>query len=383
MDKIDKVLLRSVAEILPSKEGLAKLMESRKIRVYIGVDPTGSKLHLGHTIGLRKLQEFADLGHEAILVVGTGTVLAGDPAQRAETRKKITKEEIDENIKTWKSQAEKILDFKKIQIKYNGDWLKKLGYEDILNIASNISATQLFKREMFQNRIDRGDTIWTHELLYPLFQGYDSVVMDVDLEIGGTDQTFNMLIGRELQKKMENREKYVLTTPLVNGTDGKPMSKSSGNCIWLDDSAGDMYGKIMSLADTEIVSYWQNLTDLDPKQMTSLKSIDAKKHLAFEITKQYHGDSDAQSAQGNFENVFQKGQTPENIEKVKVEKSKWKVIDFLVEKNLADSKSAAKRLLDQGAIEINGQTQKESGVEFKNGQVVKIGKKKFVRVTLK
>lgn len=383
MDDIDKVLTRSVEEVLPDKESLTKLMDSKNIRVYLGVDPTGPKLHLGHTLGLRKLQEFANLGHEAILVVGTGTVLAGDPSQRAEARKKITREEIDENIITWKKQAGKVLDFDKIQIKYNGDWLSKLGYADILNIASNISAIQLFKREMFQTRTDRGDTVWTHELLYPLFQGYDSVVMDVDLEIGGTDQTFNMLIGRELQKKMNNREKYVLTTPLINGTDGNPMSKSSGNCIWLDDSAQDMYGKILSLADSEIVSYWENLTDLDPKQLVTLKPLDAKKRLAFDITKQYHADKEAKSAQSNFENTFQKGQMPEEIQEVKVSNPKQNLIDFLVENNLAESKSQAKRLLDQGAIEVDGVIQKEHIVDFKNGQVVKIGKRKFVKVVTK
>src|SRR3990167_7788256 len=228
MNKIDQILNRSVKQILPNKEGLEKLMDSKKIRVYLGVDPTGPKLHLGHSI----------------------------------PRKKIAGTEIDENIKTWKSQAEKIINFDKVKIKYNGDWLLKLNYADIINIASNISSTQLYKREMFQERTKRGQTVWTHETLYPLFQGYDSVAMDVDLEIGGTDQTFNMLIGREPQKKMNKREKFVLITPLISGTDGKPMSKSSGNCIWLDDSASEMFGKIMSMADIQIEEYWQMLTDL-------------------------------------------------------------------------------------------------------------------------
>src|SRR3989338_6796009 len=258
MTSIEEILTKRVAQILPSKEGLAELITAKKIRVYLGVDPTGSKLHLGHTIPMRKLQEFAELGHEAILVFGTGTVLVGDPSQRAQTRKKITEEEIAENIKTWKQQAEKIIDFDKVQIKQNGDWLLKLTVPAIINIASNVSSVQLFKRDMFQERIKRGDTVGTHEALYPLFQGYDSVAMDVDLEIGGTDQTFNMLIGRELQKKMANREKYVLTTPLISGVDGQPMSKSTNNCIWLDDKPGDMFGKIMSMADTQIGEYWTN-----------------------------------------------------------------------------------------------------------------------------
>lgn len=382
MGKVNEVLTRAVEETLPSREGLAKLMQSKKIRVYLGVDPTGTHLHLGHTIPMRKLQEFADLGHEAILLIGTGTVLAGDPSQRAKARPKITQAEIDENIKTWKEQASKVIDFSKVQIQENGDWLLKLTYADIISIASNISSVQLFKREMFQERIKRGDTVWTHEALYPLFQGYDSVVMDVDLEIGGTDQKFNMLIGRELQRKMKGREKYVLTTPLISGTDGRPMSKTSGNCIWLDDSPDDMYGKVMSTADIQIAEYWTNLTDLEAKKLTKLAPLEAKKELAFEIVGIYHGEEAAQKAQKQFENVFQKGHEPQDLETVEVKSPKQNLVDFLTENNLASSKSAAKRLVDQGAIEIDGKTASEAQVEFKDGQVVKIGKRRFVRVNL-
>ena len=381
MDKVNKVLTRAVEEILPSREGLTKMMQSKKIRVYLGVDPTG-RLHLGHTIPIRKLQEFADLGHEAILLIGTATVLAGDPSQRAQARTGITQEEIDENIKTWRQQAAKVINFNKVQIKQNGDWLLKLGLREILDIASKISATQLFKRDMFQERIRRGDTVWTHEMLYPLLQGYDSVVMDVDLEIGGTDQTFNMLIGRELQKKMNNREKYVLTTPLISGTDGKPMSKSSGNCIWLNDSPEDVYGKVMSTADTQIAEYWTTLTNLDPKRLTSLKPLEAKKELASEIVKLYHAQEAAQKAQREFESVHQKGQLPEDLETIKVASSRVNLVDFLTKNNLAKSKSDAKRLLKQDAIEIDGETASEAQVEIKDGQVIKIGKRKFVKVLL-
>ena len=382
MSNIDEVLEKNVAQILPDKEALKRLMDSKKIRVYLGVDPTGTKLHLGHTIPMRKLQEFADLGHEAILVFGTGTVLVGDPSQRTQTRKKITKEEIEGNIKTWKQQAEKIIDFDKVQIKQNGDWLLKLTVPAIINIASNISSVQLFKRDMFQKRIKRGDTVWTHEALYPLFQGYDSVAMDVDLEIGGTDQTFNMLIGRELQKKMANREKYVLTTPLISGVDGQPMSKSTNNCIWLDDKPGDMFGKIMSMADTQIEEYWQMLTDLPKEELKKLKAIDAKKKLAAEIVKIFHSEAEAKNAREEFERVFQKHQKPQDTKEVKVAKSKWKIVDFLVENNLAASKSAAKRLIEQDAIEIDEKIVKENKVEFKGGEVIRVGKKTFARISL-
>ncbi|OGC67471.1 tyrosine--tRNA ligase, partial [candidate division WWE3 bacterium RIFCSPLOWO2_02_FULL_53_10] len=213
-------------------------------------------------IGLRKLMDFANLGHEVIFLFGTGTVLVGDPSLRDSGRKGITQEEIEKNIKDWKRQAAPLVDFEKVAIKQNGDWLVPLTLKDIIKIASNISALQLFKRDMFQRRLRRGDTVWYHETMYPLLQGYDSVVMDVDLEVGGTDQEFNMLIGRDLQRKMNNKEKYVLCTPMILGTDGKQMSKSSGNCVWLDDSPQDMFGKIMSMPDNQTVPYLTLVTNL-------------------------------------------------------------------------------------------------------------------------
>lgn len=382
MDKIDEVLTRGVENVLPDKSGLAKLMAGKKIRVYLGIDPTGPKLHLGHTIPLRKLQQFADLGHEAILLFGTGTVLAGDPSQRKEARKIITQEEINENIKNWKIQAAKVVDLEKIQIKQNGDWLLKLSVPEVINIASKISAIQLFKREMFQKRMESEETVWTHELLYPLLQGYDSVHMDVDAEIGGTDQTFNMLIGRELQKKMKNREKFVVTTPLILGTDGQTMSKSSTNCIWLDDSPEEMYGKILSTADTQIEPYWTLLTDLNKAKLKDLKPLEAKKQLAFEIVNKFHGVDSAKKAQENFERTFQSGSVPEDVPTIKIGQSSVELIDFLVENNLAPSKSEAKRLIKEGAIEVDGQTINETEIEFENNQVIKIGKKKFFRIKI-
>jgi tyrosyl-tRNA synthetase len=233
---------------------------------------------------------------------------------------------------------------------------------------------------MFQERIKRGDTVWTHEALYPLFQGYDSVVLDVDLEIGGTDQTFNMLIGRELQKKMADREKFVLTTPLISGVDGQPMSKSSGNCIWLDDTTKDMFGKIMSMADTQIPEYWTNLTDLDLGKLKKLKSMDAKKQLAHEIVKIYHGETETQKAQSEFEKVFQKREMPEDVLNIKVSKD-ISIVDFV--STQVGSKSEAKRLIDQGAVEVDGKCVKKDHAMFKDGQIVKIGKKKFVRIVFK
>lgn len=385
MDKIEEVLTRGVGEILPDKKGLADLMRKKKIRLYLGIDPTGAKLHLGHSIPLRKLQQFADLGHEAILVMGTGTVLAGDPSQRDSARPKITQKEIDENIKTWKKQVERIIDFSKITVKQNGDWLHKLNLTAMLDIASRISAFQLIKREMFQRRNQRGDTVWTHEILYPLLQGYDSVAMDVDLEIGGTDQTFNMLVGRELQKKMNNREKYVLTVPMILGTDGKPMSKTSNNCIWLDDKPSDIFAKVMSIPDEQIKSYFILLTDTSMDSIDKSDPLAAKKRLAFEITKNLRGEDDAKEAQNQFEELIQH----KNTSSVEIPmfrgkiKSGEKLSDILVLVGLASSKSDAKRTIEQGGVTVEGKQTTNPNYSFSQGlHIVGRANRKFIKITV-
>ena len=301
---MQELLSRRVEEVLPDKKGLTALLKKKKIRLYLGIDPTGTRLHLGHTIALKKLQEFADLGHEAILVVGTGTVLAGDPSQRETARPQITEKEIAENLKTWKAQAGKVVDFSKVKIKQNGDWLKKLTLQDLLHIASHVSAIRLFQRDSFQRRAMKGDTVWMHETLYPLLQGYDSVAMDVDLEIGGTDQVFNMLMGRELQQKMNKRDKYVLTVPMILGLDGKTMSKSSGNTVNITDEPAEMYGKIMTLQDELIAQYFELCTNIPLDEIRDRKKKlsprDLKASLAKEIVSLYHGKEEAESAEKGF-----------------------------------------------------------------------------------
>jgi len=389
--KIEEILSRNVDQVLPQKAKLKNLMRKRRIRLYLGVDPTGYKLHLGHTIPLRKLQEFADLGHEAILVVGTGTVLAGDPSQREEARARITEKEIKENIKTWKKQTSKILDFSKVKIKYNGDWLLKLGLREIIDIASNISATRLFQRDMFQKRMKKGDTVWMHEILYPILQGYDSVAMNVDLEIGGTDQVFNMLIGRELQQKIRDKEKFVLTCPMILGVDGKAMSKSSGNCIWIEDPAGEMFGKIMSIPDNLIIPYFELLTGVPFKVIQQhkqgLKSRrgnprDLKKKLAFEVVKLYHSAREAKKAEEEFAKVFQKKKLPSAIPEVKIGREKMNILDLLVRLKMAPSKSEAKRLILQKGVRIGRkvQTEWQKTVKIKKGLIVQVGKRKFAKL---
>ncbi len=389
---IDEVLTNKVEQVLPDKEGLKKLMQKKKIRLYLGVDPTGKRLHLGHLIPLRKLQEFADLGHEAILVIGTGTVLAGDPSQRDKVRPKITEEEIAENFKTWKKQVENIIDFSKVKVRQNGEWLLKLGLGDIINIASNMSAVKLFQRDMFQKRINAGGTVWMHETLYPLLQGYDSVFLDVDLEIGGSDQVFNMLIGREMQQKMNGREKFVLTCSMVLGTDGKTMSKSSGNCIWVDDSPKEKFGKIMSVPDELIIPYFRLLTDTPDAKSKEYEGLledgkinprDLKKQLAFEIVKLYDSSEAAEKEKKEFEKIFEKKGLPSNIPAVKIGKETINILDLLTKTKLASSKSEAKRLVLQKGVQIDGKVHDDwkEEVKIKKDLIIQVGKRKFVKVS--
>jgi len=383
--KISEVLTRGVVEVLPSKEALARLMKRQRIRLYLGIDPTAPRLHLGHTIPIRKLQEFAELGHEAILVIGTGTVLAGDPSAREKTRILITEKEIKKNIKDWKKQAGKVLDFSKVKIRYNGDWLLKLKLRDIVQIARHISAIKLFQRDMFQERLKKGGTVWTHETLYPLLQGYDSVALNTDLEIGGTDQVFNMLIGRELQEKMRSREKFVLTTPLVLGIDGKPMSKSSGNCVWIEDSASQMFGKIMSIPDELIGDYFALLTRIPTEEVKKGNPRDLKAKLAKEIVRIYHGEKAAKKAEEEFNRVFREKGLPSKIAAFETSKKVYLLVDLLFEAKLAPSKSEARRVILQGGAKIDGKVKKDwkEKIETEEGMIIQVGKRKFLKIKIK
>ncbi|MFH1509592.1 MAG: tyrosine--tRNA ligase [Candidatus Nealsonbacteria bacterium] len=389
-EKIDKALTKRVEQILPDKIGLKNLMQKRKIRVYLGIDPTGRRLHLGHVIPLKKLQDFADLGHEVILVVGTGTVLAGDPSQRDAARPKILEKEIKENIKNWKKQVGNILNFSKVKIKYNGDWLLKLRLKEVIDIASNISASRLFQRDMFKKRLEAGNVVWMHEVLYPILQGYDSVFMDIDLEIGGSDQVFNMLVGRELQQKMRKKEKFVLTCPMILGTDGKTMSKSSGNCIWIDDSPKEKFGKVMSISDKLIIPYLETLTDLDSEKVKQYKEDldsnklnpkDVKKELAFEIVKTYNSLKEAKIAKEEFEKIFEEKKLPSIIKEFTLS-GKINILDLLIKTELTSSKSEAKRLVVQKGVRINEVIWDDwkKDVDVKKGMVISVGKRNFAKI---
>lgn len=391
--EISEVLSRGVAEILPSRDGLAKLMSERKIRLYLGIDPTGSELHLGHSVTLRKLQQFADLGHEVILLIGNGTVKIGDPTGRDESRPMLTDEQIEENFKTWKEQASKVLDFSKIEIRHNGDWLDALAMPEIVKLMAKTTVQQLIERDMFQERLKKNLPIHGHEIMYPLLQGYDSVAMDVDLEIGGTDQTFNMMMGRHLQKIYNQKEKWVLTTPIINGTDGRKMSKSYHNYVSLMEKPIDMYGKLMRIADEMIGEYFTLLTDVPSAEIDAiLQAMQAgenpmafKKQLAFTITQQYHSAEEASKAQEHFESTIQNKAVSSESETVRRSDLADRPAFEVVAQLTGESNSNARRLIEQGAVVLlpteRAVANATNPIDLTGAEGLRIGKRRLYKLT--
>lgn len=393
--KIDskQVLSRGVAEILPSRDGLAKLINERKIRLYLGIDPTGAELHLGHSVTLRKLQQFAELGHEVILLIGNGTVKIGDPTGRDESRPMLTDAQIEENFKSWKAQASKVLDFDLIEVRHNGDWLDTLTMVDVIKLAAKTTVQQLIERDMFQERLKNNQPIHTHEILYPLLQGYDSVAMDVDLEIGGTDQTFNMMMGRTLQKIYNRKEKWVLTTPIINGTDGRKMGKSYNNYIGLTENPIDMYGKLMRITDSLIIEYFVLLTDVSEREIQAMDKamragdnpMEFKKRLALTITEQYHSAAEATKAQAHFEATVQHKHLSDQGKSVRkaevVDKKAFEIVAQLT----GESNSWARRTIEQGGVTLLPSQHKVTAAnevpDLEMAQGIRIGKKLTVTLT--
>ena len=378
---MDELLTRGVAKLIPQKLAEEKIASGKKLRIYLGIDPTGEKLHLGHAVPLRKLQAFADSGHHVIFIVGSFTAMIGDPSGRDDQREALTQKQVEENFQTYKQQASKILDFNKVEVRYNHEWLGELTSSDFLAITSHFTKQQLEQREMFVRREKEGNPIHMHEMLYPMLVGYDSVVLDVDCEIGGSDQEFNMLAGRTLQKVYGKREKFVLTTKLLEGTDGRKMSKTYNNCIYLIDEANDIYGKVMSIKDEPMATYFECCTDVPVQEYQKIlkgNPRDAKARLAYEIVEMYHGKKNAESSKNEFESVFQKGVLPKDIPEVKVKKGSL-LIDVLVEQKLVVSKSEARRLIEQKGIVINDNIVTDPDQEAEKG-IVRIGKRKFLKV---
>ncbi|MDP2649634.1 MAG: tyrosine--tRNA ligase, partial [bacterium] len=402
MDDQEELLSkRYVDKIMPSKEALERLLESgKKLKIYIGVDPTGPRLHLGHSTNFLLLKKFQNLGHKIIFLVGDFTARIGDPTDKTAARQKLSKEEVLKNCEQYKEQAEKILNFSgsnPVEIRFNGQWLSALTFEDLIELSSNFTVQQMLERDMFQERLKEQKPIHLHEFFYPLMQGYDSVVLDVDLEVGGSDQLFNMLCGRTLMKILKSKEKIVLTTPLlINPATGKKlMNKSAGTYIAINDSTKEMFGKIMSLTDVSVMPVFEMCTEIplqsieeDKKSLQSneVNPMDLKKKLAFEIVRMYHGEDQAQKAQEEFERVFQKREAPdENILVYEAKTERINVIDLLVESGLAPSRSEAKRLIEQNGVDIDNKVvdNVREEIRLQNGMIVKVGKRKFSKIMLK
>jgi tyrosyl-tRNA synthetase len=391
--KIEEILTRGVENVVIADELKNKLLSGKKIRLYFGVDPTGSILHLGHAIALWKLKDFQDLGHEVILLIGDFTARIGDPSGKDTARSPLSEKQVKENFKDYKKQASKILDFSKVKIKYNSNWLSKLKFEDILKLASNFTVQQMLQRDMFQRRLKESSPITLTEFFYPLMQGYDSVVMDVDLEIAGNDQTFNALAGRDLQKIYNNKDKNILTLKLLLGTDGRKMSKTFNNFIAIEDSASDMFGKVMSIKDELIYEYLELTTRLSKIEIEEIKKIenprDQKARLAFEIVKLYWGEKEAQNAKEEFDKVFRNKELPLNIPDFQTDKKNYLILDLLCDTKLSSSKKEAKRLVEGGGVEIQNKESKEKIIDWKkeinleNEMIIKVGSRKFVKISLR
>ncbi len=397
MDAIDTLLTRGVETIYPSREALEKVLRSgKKLKLYQGFDPTGTLLHIGHAVGFRKLRQFQDLGHEVIFLIGDGTGQAGDPSGKKRSRDKyLTSEELRHNGKDYVLQSAKIMRFNgpnPVRILYNGDWLNKLNLKDILEIAGHFTFQQILERDLYQERLKSGTDVNLREFMYPLLQGYDSVAMQVDLELGGSDQMFNMLAGRKLVKAYLNKEKFVMTVPLLTDNKGTKIGKTEGNVIAITDPPNDFFGKIMSLGDDAIVNSFILLTDITSEEIAEMnKSIDSgdnpmiyKKKLAFELTKQFNDVGMAHQAQAHFENTFQKRQLDQQINEFLIStltKETLPIVELLIQSELSSSKSEARRLIEQGAVEVDQTVVDmiQTNVTLKPGMTIRVGKKRFLR----
>ena len=400
--KIEEVLARYVDKIYPSKEAFLKVLDSdKKLIIYHGVDPTGPQLHLGHSTNFLLMRFFQNLGHQIIFLIGDFTARIGDPSDKNATRKPLTENQIKNNLKSYQKQVEKIISFQKpnpAEIKFNSEWLSGMSLRDFSALTFNFTAQQIIERDLFQKRIKEGKPLSLNEFFYPLLQSYDSVALNVDVEVGGTDQTFNMLMGRTLVEKLLNKEKFVITTPLlINPKTGqKMMSKTLGDYVALDFSPKEMFGAVMALPDENIIPCFEMCTSIPLQSIKSLEKglnqMDLKKRLAFEIVKMYHGEKDAKNAGKEFEQVFQKKGIPKKISIYTIQSpgspfagKKYDILDLLVRANLAKSRSEAKRLINQGAVDINGIPimSHTLPLSIKEGTIIRVGKRKFIKIKIK
>ena len=393
-----KLLKRGTVEIFCEEELSEKLAGSaktgRQLRIKLGLDPTSPDIHLGHTVVLRKMRQLQDLGHKAVLIIGDYTARIGDPSGQNMTRPMLSPEQIEENAKTYFEQAGKILDTSenKLEVRHNSEWLSELGLADIIMLTNNMTVARMLERDTFELRYKKGEPIGVHEFLYPLLQGYDSVMVKSDVELGGTDQTFNNLIGRDIQRAYGQRPQVVITMPILVGLDGKEkMSKSKGNYIGVTDEPGDMFGKIMSISDEMMENYFMLLTDLPSEKMAELVDPEithpkeTKIVLGKTIVAQFYNEAAARLAAAQFDKVFARGQLPDEIPEIEIAAGPIPASKLLVHCKLVSSGSEAKRMIKQSAVSIDGAKINDPNAEIipADGMVIQVGKRKFARLKIK
>lgn len=364
--------------------------EGRPLRVYCGYDPTSTDLHLGHTITMRKLRQFQDLGHDVTFLIGSYTALVGDPSDKNKARPILTEEQVAYNARTYAEQAFRVLDREKTKIRYNGEWLSELTLVDLIRLGQNFTVQQFLARENFANRLEKGEAIYLHETFYALMQGYDAVAQETDVQVGGTDQLFNIIVaGRKLQEAMGQKPLVGIITGILPGTDGiQRMSKSTGNIVPINTGAEDMYGKLMSIPDMAMGKYMRLATRWSPQEIEALEKVihsgslhprDAKMKLSFEITSIFYGDAEAQKARDAFVKTFQQKEVPDEMPEYNL-KAGQTVLDVILDARLASSKSEARRLLDQRGVRLDGETLLRSDLPFPHPGVLQVGRRKFLRV---
>ncbi len=380
-------LSRHAAEVISPAEFSAKLAEGRPLRIKLGMDPTAPDLHLGHSISLKKLRDFQQHGHIVIFLVGDFTAMIGDPTGRSETRKPLSPEQIKANAATYQSQVAKVLDPARTEVRFNSEWMSQIDTRKLIEIAAKLSVARMLERDDFEKRLENQEPLFLHEILYPLIQGYDSVALNADVEIGGTDQKFNMLVGRDLQRAYGQPAQVVMTMPLLEGLDGvRKMSKSYGNYVGLTEAPEEMFGKLMSISDRLMLKYYELLTDTDPATLAGIKSgavhpMEAKKRLATSIVTEYHDTEAAARAQRYFETKFQRHQVPADIPVFKLAQDLW-ICELMKQLRFASSTSEARRLLGQGAVRVDGQTVTDSNFHFVPGEhkILEVGKRRVARI---
>jgi len=389
-DSLDRVLKRGVAEIIVREEMIELLGSGRKLRLKEGFDPSFPDIHLGHMVTLRKLRQFQEMGHQVVLIVGDWTAQIGDPSGASITRPMLSAEQVRANAQSYMEQFFKIVDRNKTEVRWQSEWFGKFGLADVIRLTSKFTVAQMLAREDFANRFSAGSPVSVTELLYPMMQAYDSVAIKSDVEFGGTDQRFNLLVGRELQVAVGQRPQQVFMAPLLIGTDGsRKMSKSLGNYIGVAEPPGQMYGKVMSITDGLIMDYFELLTDVTDEEITGFRETLAgganpmalKKRLAREIVAQLYDETAAQEAEANFARVFQSREAPQEVRECRIALGAGlNLREVLVAAELAKSRSEAGRLIDQGAVEIDGQRVTEATGGLRDGCIIKVGKHRFARI---